>query len=235
MQEFDEIIRLATKEQRQTLAELTGSKFGDAPETLCHHIRYLKSGSLGQLFWNDSWKQVVTDVADQVGIDWQEAFGDRQWCDLKTQEIETAVVIKLFQKMLKQLSPEQQQKLVREMQKDRDDPHVEPLLVTGGVMTLAQMSGFGVYLMASTVLGGLSHALGITLPFAIYLGMSQTIAFILGPIGWAALSVGILFTINQPNWNRLILAVVYISLLRYSGLENRTPPERLHSVNCHNY
>jgi uncharacterized protein YaaW (UPF0174 family) len=159
----------------------------------------------------------VTDVADHIGIDWKSTFSDRQWHDLETQEIETAVVTKLFQNMLEQLSPEQRHKLVMEMQRGQDDPHLESLLLSGGVMTVAKMSGFGVYLLASTVLGGLTNALGITLPFAIYLGMSQTIALILGPIGWAALTGGILFTLNQPNWNRLTLAVVYVSMLRHSA------------------
>ena len=217
MREFYKIVRSANKKQRQTLAKLTDSKFGDAPDTLCNHIRYLRAGSIGQLFWNDSWKQVVTDVADQVGIDWTETLSDRRWHDLEAREIETAVVAKLFQKMLEQLSPEQQQKLVMEMQKDKDDPDFEPFLLAGGVMTMAKMSGFGVYLLASTVLGGLTHTLGITLPFAIYLGMSQTIALLLGPVGWAALAGGILFSINQPSWHRLTLAVVYASMLRYSA------------------
>jgi uncharacterized protein YaaW (UPF0174 family) len=217
MKEFDEIVKSATKEQRENLAKLTESAFGDAPDTLCNHIRCLRAGSIGQLFWNDSWKQVVTDVADHIKIDWTSTLNDRRWRDLETQEIEAAVVTKLFQNMLEQLSPEQRQKLVMEMQRDSDDPRLENLLLGGGVMTVARMSGFGVYLLASTMLGGLTNAMGITLPFAIYMGMSQTIAFILGPVGWAALAGGILFTLNQPNWNCLTLAVVYVSMLRYSA------------------
>lgn len=217
MHEFYEIVKTATKEQRKNLAKLTGSAFGDAPDTLCNHIRYLKAGSIGQLFWNNSWKQVVTDVADHIGIDWTSTLSGRRWRDLETQEIEAAVVTKLFQNMLEQLSPEQKQKLVMEMQRDKDDPRLESLLLSGGGMAVAKMSGFGVYLLASTVLGGLTNALGITLPFAIYMGMSQTIALILGPVGWAALAGGILFTLNQPNWNRLTLAVVYVSMLRHSA------------------
>ena len=89
------------------------------------------------------------------------------------------------------------------------------------MMTLGKMSGFGVYLLASTVLGSLTSALGITLPFAVYVGMSQAIALILGPVGWAALAGSTLFMLNQPNWNRLTLAVVYISVLRNSASESQ--------------
>ena len=217
MQEFHKIVGLATEEQRQNMAQLTNSAFGNSPETLCNHICYLRAGSIGQLFWNNSWKQVVTDVADHIGIDWLSTLKGRSWHNLETQEIETAVVAKLFQNMLEQLSPEQRQQIVMEMRREADDPHLEGLLLGGGAMAVARMSGFGVYLLASTVLGSLTNALGITLPFAVYMGMSQTIAFILGPVGWVALAGSILFTLNQPNWNRLSLAVVYVSMLRHSA------------------
>lgn len=84
-------------------------------------------------------------------------------------------------------------------------------------MAAAKASGFGVYLMASTVLGGLTSALGITLPFAVYMGMSQMIALAIGPIGWLALLGGLAFSLNQPNWQRLTLAVVYVAVIRHTS------------------
>ncbi len=214
MREFYEIVQAATDEQRHELGTLIGSGFGSQPDTLCDHIKYLRAGTIGQLFWPSSWKQVVTDVADYVGIDWLALLAERQWYELPTQEIEAAVVAKLFHTMFEQLSPEQQQKVVMEMQRESDDPRSEALLLGGGAIAAAKMSGFGVYLMASTVLGGLTNALGLTLPFAVYMGMSQAISLMLGPVGWAALAGGVVWTLNQPNWERLALGVVYVSLLR---------------------
>jgi uncharacterized protein YaaW (UPF0174 family) len=216
MQEFYEIVNSATEEQRRNLAEMTNSGFGSSPETLCNHIRYLRSGSIGQLFQNTSWKQIVTDVADQVGVNWSEILNGRTWNNLSTQEIEDAIVVKQFQKMLEQLTPEQRQQVLMDLKRESDDPHFESFLLGGGAMFAAKMSGFGVYLLASTVLGSITGALGITLPFAVYMGVSQTIAFILGPVGWIALAGGVLFSLNQPNWNRLGLSVLYISALRHS-------------------
>ncbi len=216
MKEFYEIVNLVTEEQRQNLANMTNSKFGSSPETLCNHIRYLRSGSIGQLFQNTSWKQIVTDVADQIGINWSEVLNGRAWNELPTQEIEDAIVMKQFQNMLEQLTPEQRQQVLLDLKRESDDPHFESFLLGGGAMFAAKMSGFGVYLLASTVLGSITGALGITLPFAIYMGVSQTIALILGPVGWIALAGGVLFSLNQPNWNRLGLSVLYISTLRHS-------------------
>jgi uncharacterized protein YaaW (UPF0174 family) len=214
MREFFDIVQAATDEQRHGLGALIGSGFGSQPDTLCDHIKYLRAGTLGQLFWQSSWKQVVTDVADHVHIDWRSLLAGRRWRELPTQEIETAVVVKLFHDMFDQLSPEQQQKVVMEMQRESDDPRLEALLLGGGAMAAAKVSGFGVYLMASTVLGGLTNMMGLTLPFAVYMGMSQAIALVLGPVGWAALAGGVVWTLNQPNWERLTLGVVYVSLLR---------------------
>ncbi|MCU0565788.1 MAG: hypothetical protein MUF49_04255 [Oculatellaceae cyanobacterium Prado106] len=219
MEELYKILESATREQRKNLAELTDSAFGDDPGTLCNHVKYLKAGTIGQLFCNDSWKQVVTDVADRIGLDWAGEFGDRSWHHLTTQDIETAVVVKQYQNILEQLSPEQRQSFMMQLQRDNNDPHLEQFLLAGGAMTAAKMSGFGVYLLASTVLGGLTNALGITLPFAIYMGMSQTIALILGPVGWVALAGGVLYSLNQPNWTRLTLAVVYVAMIRHSTVE----------------
>lgn len=214
LSEFKHIVQAATREQRHNLGKLTGSSFGSDADTLCNHIRYLRAGSIGQLFWNESWKQVVTDVADYMGIDWLATLKGRRWKQLKTHEIETAVVAKVFQDMLDRLTPEQRAQVVMEMTRNSNDPRIEDLLLTGGAMAAARVSGFGVYLMASTVLGGLTSTLGITLPFAAYMGMSQTIALVIGPVGWLALFGGLAFKLNQPNWNRLTLAVVYVSVIR---------------------
>lgn len=219
--EFRKIIKAATAEQRHNLGELTGSGFGSDPDTLCNHIRYLRAGSIGQLFWNTSWKQVVTDVADHVDIDWLALLQGQCWEQLETWEIEDAVVAKVFQDMVDRLPPEQREKVVLEMQRNSDDPSLGGLLLTGGTMVAARASGFGVYLMASTVLGGLTGALGITLPFAAYLGMSQVIALALGPVGWLALFGGLAFTLNQPNWQRLTLAVIYVSVMRHTPAQEK--------------
>jgi uncharacterized protein YaaW (UPF0174 family) len=219
MQEFYDLVSAASEEQRQNLAVAIDSSFGSAPETLCNHIRYLKGGSIGQLFGCPSWKQIVTDVADHVGLDWSALLQGRTWLDLATQDIERAVVVQLFASLLETLTPEQQQQIMLEWRQDSGEPHLEGFLVSGGTMLAAKMSGFGVYLLASTVLGSLTNALGLALPFAVYMGMSQAIALVLGPIGWAALAGGLVYSLNQPHWSRLELAVVYVSMLRYAVTE----------------
>ncbi len=151
--------------------------------------------------------------------DWSALLQGRTWIDLATQDIERAVVVQLFASLLETLTPEQQQQIMLEWRQDSGEPHLEGFLVSGGTMLAAKMSGFGVYLLASTVLGSLTNALGIALPFTVYVGMSQAIALVLGPIGWAALAGGLAYSLTQPHWFRLELAIVYVSMLRYAGTE----------------
>ncbi|MGB3495934.1 MAG: hypothetical protein WBA57_24610 [Elainellaceae cyanobacterium] len=214
MKEFYKLVKSATPEQRANLSKLTEAGFGDAPDSLCNHIKFLRGGAIGQIFFDKSWKQVVTDVADHIHIDWSDTLKGRRWKKLPTSDIENAVVKKLFKRMMRELSPEQQEQVVMQMKDKTGNHELEALLATGGVMALAKGSGFGVYLMASTVLGGITNAVGITLPFAVYMGMSQAIAFVVGPVGWVALAGGILHSMNQPDWEKLTRAVVYVALIR---------------------
>jgi uncharacterized protein YaaW (UPF0174 family) len=224
MKELQHILEAAPREQRQNLAALTNSAFGDDPGTLCNHIKFLRHGAIGQVFADASWKQIVTDVADHIVIDWDKVRGGRKWKHVPSQDIEAAIVTKLFQRMMEETPIEQQQQILIELQRNTNDPQLADLLLGGGAiasgMIAARMSGFGVYLMASTLLGSATSALGITLPFAAYIGMSQAIALFISPIGWAALAGGVAVVtidrLNQPNWERLKLAVVYVSIMRHS-------------------
>ena len=82
------------------------------------------------------------------------------------------------------------------------------------LLTAAQVSGFGVYLLASTTLSTLSGIIGVTLPFAAYSSLSSAIAVIIGPVGWIGAGLFTLWKINDVNYNKIIPAVIYISWLR---------------------
>lgn len=81
---------------------------------------------------------------------------------------------------------------------------------TFAMLGAAQLSGFGIYAASTTALGFLTHAVGITLPFAVYTGMTSTIAFIIGPAGWLAAGLWGAWKLTQAEWKKLIPALVYI-------------------------
>jgi uncharacterized protein YaaW (UPF0174 family) len=85
---------------------------------------------------------------------------------------------------------------------------------TLAALAVAQGSGFGVYLGATTALGFLSHAAGVTLPFAVYAGMSSTIAFLIGPFGFLGASAWLGSRILGPEWPRILRGVLHLIAMR---------------------
>ena len=83
-------------------------------------------------------------------------------------------------------------------------------VTTFAALGAAQASGFGVYLAASTALGFLTHAVGVTLPFAVYTGLSSTIAFVIGPVGWLSAGVWGAWKLTEPEWKRIIPGLIYM-------------------------
>lgn len=86
---------------------------------------------------------------------------------------------------------------------------------TGAATTIAmlgaaQASGIGVYMASTTALGFLTHAVGVSLPFAFYTGMTSTIAFIIGPVGWMSAGLWGAWLITEPKWKKMIPALIYI-------------------------
>ncbi len=75
---------------------------------------------------------------------------------------------------------------------------------------LARLSGFGIYEASTTALGFLTHAVGITLPFAAYTGLTSTIAYVIGPAGWLSAVVWGAWKLTQPEWDKIIRGLIYI-------------------------
>jgi len=75
---------------------------------------------------------------------------------------------------------------------------------------VANASGFGVYMASTTALGFMTHAVGVTLPFAVYSGLTSTIAVVIGPLGWLAAGSWGVWKITGPEWKKIIPALIYI-------------------------
>jgi uncharacterized protein YaaW (UPF0174 family) len=109
--------------------------------------------------------------------------------------------------------------LTREVTLDDLWVRFSPTGLKGAATTLAalggaQASGFGVYLGATTALGFVSHAVGVTLPFAVYAGMSSTIAFLIGPVGFLAAGAWLGWSLTSPEWTRITRGLLHIIAMR---------------------
>ncbi|MEO9091115.1 MAG: hypothetical protein ABI247_12370 [Rhodanobacter sp.] len=97
-------------------------------------------------------------------------------------------------------------------------------MTSAAMMGAAQASGFGVYLASTTALGFLTHAVGVTLPFAFYSGLSSSIAFVIGPAGWLSLAAWSSWKLMQPEWKKIIKGPIYI-IARNSRGESMCAPD----------
>ncbi|RMD04332.1 hypothetical protein D9O40_02475 [Clostridium autoethanogenum] len=71
-------------------------------------------------------------------------------------------------------------------------------------MTVLDASGFGAYVALTTIMHAIfTTTIGITLPFAAYTGATSFLAFITGPVGWAAL-IGVEALMINHNKDKLI-------------------------------
>ncbi|PYJ87996.1 MAG: hypothetical protein DME71_14165 [Verrucomicrobia bacterium] len=122
--ELRALLDRASAEDRANLQRVVGAGFGDSPELLCDHIQFLRAGVIGQFLDNRDYKQLVTDVADHVQIDWPALLRGRQWSDLFAADIEDAVVVTALQKILRELPDEDRRRLAEELGKEAQDPNI---------------------------------------------------------------------------------------------------------------
>ena len=213
--ELKQLLERASHEDRTNLERLIKAPFGNSPEKLCDHLQFLLHGFFGQLIYKDDYRKFVTRAADHVQIDWSAILRGRQWHELPPAEIEDAIVVATFQRTFNQLPEEDRRRLAEQLGQQTDDPQFVAQLLSGGALLAANLSGIQIYLMATTAVGAVSGALGVTLPFAIYTALTKGISIIIGPIGWAFLGLTVLLRLNQADWEQLIPGIIYISYIRH--------------------
>lgn len=156
-----------------------------------------------------SYSRIVCQVAEKLGI---EHFG------VKVEDLEVEIARKVFQTVWEKMTPDQKMAMEAELRRaaqefDKSGALAESTSIFTA-LTAAQLSGFGVYLLASTALGTLTSVIGITLPFAVYTTMSSAIAVIIGPVGWIGAGLFAIWKLTGANYKRLIPAILYVSALR---------------------
>lgn len=132
--------------------------------------------------------------------------------------LECEIVKKLFETMWKKLTPKQREDLRSEMEKAMGAESGAFAFKTSAALfaaiTAANLTGFGIYILSTTVLGALTGAIGITLPFVFYTALTRSISILTGPVGVAIATAFSLCQLTGPNWKRTTMAIAYISMLR---------------------
>ena len=174
------LLQELTPKQKEPLAKILGLKDQSDSEIIKKFSKMLLPAK-GWLQEPMNYDQVLKSIAeknDEV-ID----------CSKGTVTAEKELYLKLFQNEFEKLSDEEKQKITLELQKAGLNKDQISSLSGITAITVAQLSGFGIYMLASTTLGAITSMLGLTLPFAVYTGMSSAISFVIGPIGFLVMGV----------------------------------------------
>jgi hypothetical protein len=97
LSELEELLSATTAAKREKLAVVISCKATDAsPAQLCEQFRALRSRLGGTDNATKSYKQIVTDAADAIHLDWTVIEGHQDWEALKSEVIEEHIARRLY-------------------------------------------------------------------------------------------------------------------------------------------
>jgi uncharacterized protein YaaW (UPF0174 family) len=187
-------------------------------------------GLNAELDWLDNNRQAIEDDIRSTGS-W--TFGETKTYDgvvrglaekmkvkiaggVGIREVESELIKHLWRETEKNLSPAQREELHRKVEEEarKHGKSMGAAWATGGVLAAAQLSGFGIYLLGSTVLGALNGALGLGLSFGAFTGLSSAISVVIGPVGWFAVGVWAISKLTAPSYKKILPIAILVAIHR---------------------
>jgi uncharacterized membrane protein YhiD involved in acid resistance len=181
MQMLTSFLNKFTLQEREVLHKLLATKNNDVNEiTLAFSKLSLPANGLLQT--KLSYNQILDKIVKRNSLQIHETN--------KISEKESEIFQKLFTKEFENLTAIEKEEFIKNLEKNGLDKNQIASITSIAAITAAQVSGFGIYLLASSTVGAITGVLGVTLPFAFYTGMSSVIATVIGPIGFLVLGYG---------------------------------------------
>ncbi|MFD0797204.1 hypothetical protein ACFQZJ_07020 [Maribacter chungangensis] len=132
-------------------------------------------------------------------------------------EKESELFVSLYQTNFQQLSVDEQKEFLVHLENKGLSKDQVASLAALSTLGAAQISGMGIYLLASSSVGAISAALNITLAFSVYTTMSSVISTVIGPIGFAIAAIPLIRAYKGVrNWPDIRDKSIDI----YKGLES---------------
>jgi uncharacterized protein YaaW (UPF0174 family)/predicted DNA binding CopG/RHH family protein len=167
-----------------------------------------------------SYHQIVRDLAAQIGA---EGTGTES-----IEQLEKVIVHQVWKDILARMKPEEKQEFISRIKElaSRQAPLINRELAAFAELSAEQLSDFGVYMLASTLLDTLNSALGIRPGSAAFTGLSAFIIGATGPILWPAMGLLAIQKMVSPNYKKLLPVVILIAAERAQVPSARTEKPR---------
>jgi len=184
-------------DQQKIFEKLLGKKPGenfDIVKELSGIIKPFNGFMQSQL----TYKEILKKITDHYGI---------RTSHTDAKKIEEEILIFKFKENFDKLCPEDKARFQQELNKVLESKNLKgsqlASLGTVGALALAELSGFGLYIMASTFVGSISSLFGLGLGFSFYTGMSTFLAAVTGPIGWLVGLGALAYTVRNESLNSI--------------------------------
>jgi hypothetical protein len=194
---------------RQCLAKILGTK-NTSSSKLIERLCSLSQSILDKaLFAQPRYEDVIKTVCSKLSLPRPEL----------PYQGEQSIAVYCFKEMYQKLSPSQQKEYENALRQQAKslkhlNPSLTPSMISVGAIIAGRMSGFGVYLAASTLVGSITSTIGVTLPFVFYTTMSSAISIFLGPIGWAVAGAMVIDALFPPKVSKVTQGIILIASLR---------------------
>ncbi|GAA5143280.1 hypothetical protein [Thalassotalea piscium] len=179
----------------------------------------IKARSEQQIFeqlFGSGYVSSLTHVAKKLKVNYQEKHyhvNNKGMSIRKVVELEEAILKKVLKLSYENMSEDDRKEYDKKIKEIAVNHGISSTSIFGaaGLMTVANLGGFTTYMLMSSFLSVVSFG---TLGFGAYTAASSILSTIIGPVGWAALGVYALYKWSQPNYEKLIPAVITVSLIR---------------------
>lgn len=162
--------------------------------------------------WSDApkYKTILLGLCEELNVPNYQG-------DESEELLEERIVQRVIADSIKKLTPEQLEKFEDAIRASEADDYwsgsLKSSLFAGGLVA-GNMTGFGLYVAASSGLAALGHGLGITFAFGTYTTLSSALAVVFGPLGIAsALAIAALH-LTKARPKKALPFVLYMAAAR---------------------
>ncbi len=206
-----EVLKQAAPEEREALSavlKLSGvSK--TSPVTLEKELRLCGGNSIANVYRGGigvEYDEIVRDVAKELKVKNRDGK--------TTLELEELITEAYITDLLENLDEEGKEALLKAIAAQAEsqglDISFSGELGAAATIMAINASGFGAYLFATTAVGAITSAIGVTLPFAFYTTMTSAMSVLSGPVGWIAIAGTLTYKLCSPSMKKMIPAVVLV-------------------------
>jgi len=214
---LSDLLAMANEQEQASLGRFTGKSFKTSEQF--ELVMRRKATHEGSLLWKrlrgTEKEHALADYSDMLDLAGESLKLERQSMQDSTYEAE--IIRVAFSKALESMDEADRKLLEHRMAKYAEEHLGEGAwdigLATSGLV-VANVGGFTTYVLASSLLSGVSSTLGLGLGFGAFTGMSSALSVIIGPAGWAALGVWSVHRMAASDKKATLLSVLVIGAIR---------------------